>query len=170
LVTARAGVVTRTDISPEATRDIAGGMNALLADVFALYLKTRYFHWHMSGLHFRNYHLLLDDHGDQLFAMTDPIAERIRKLGCTTLRSIGHVLPVQRIKDNDADYVDPLDMLGELREDNGTLVSRLREADDICHEPRDVATASLIETWIDESERRTWFLYEASRHGDRTGH
>jgi starvation-inducible DNA-binding protein len=165
-----AALVTPTDLKPAATKDIAGGMNAILADVFALYFKTKNFHWHMSGPHFRDYHLLLDDQSDQLYAMTDPIAERIRKVGGNTLRSVGHIARIQRIKDNDADYVEPLDMLAELREDNKTLAARLREVHDVCDEHRDIATASLIENWIDETERRTWFLFEASRHGDGTGH
>ena len=156
---------TRTDLTPAATKDIAAAMNAILADVFALYLKTKNFHWHMSGPHFRDYHLLLDEHADQLFAMTDPIAERIRKIGGLTLRSIGHISREQRILDNDAEYVEPLDMLAELADDNKTLAARLREAHNVCDEHRDVATASLIEVWIDESERRTWFLFEARRRG-----
>src|ERR1700691_3893667 len=157
---------TPSDISPDSVKDITGALNALLADVFALYLKTKNFHWHMSGPHFRDYHLLLDEQADQLYAMTDPIAERIRKTGGSTLRSIGHIARVQRIKDNDADYVDPLDMLAELREDNKTLAARLREVHEVVDEHRDIATASLIETWIDETERRTWFLFESSRRGD----
>ncbi len=166
----QAPLVTPTDLKPAATKDISGAMNAILADVFALYLKTKNFHWHMSGPHFRDYHLMLDEHGDQLYAMTDPIAERIRKLGGTTLRYIGHISRMQRVLDNDADYVQPLDMLAELRDDNKTLASSLREAHNVCDEHRDIATASLIEVWIDETERRTWFLFEASRHGDATGH
>ena len=154
---------TRTDLMRPATKDIAGTMNAILADVFALYLKTKNFHWHMSGPHFRDYHLLLDEHADQLFAMTDPIAERVRKIGGLTLRSIGHISRTQRVLDNDAEYVEPLDMLAELADDNKTLVARLREAHNVCDENRDVATASLIEVWIDETERRTWFLFEATR-------
>jgi starvation-inducible DNA-binding protein len=165
-----APLVTPTDLKGKATRDIAGGMNAILADVFALYLKTKNFHWHMSGPHFRDYHLLLDEQADQIYAMTDPIAERIRKTGGSTLRSIGHIARLQRIKDNDAEYVDALDMLAELREDNKTLAARLREVHDVVDEHRDIATASLIENWIDETERRTWFLFEASRNGDGTGH
>jgi starvation-inducible DNA-binding protein len=165
-----APLVTPTDLGATASKDIAGGMNAILADVFALYLKTKNFHWHMSGPHFRDYHLLLDEQADQLYAMTDPIAERIRKTGGSTLRSIGHIAHLQRIKDNDADYVDPLDMLAELREDNMTLASRLREVHNVVDELRDIATASLIENWIDETERRTWFLFESSRKGDKTGH
>jgi starvation-inducible DNA-binding protein len=161
---------TPTDLKAAATRDIAGSMNAILADVFALYLKTKNFHWHMSGPHFRDYHLLLDEQADQLYAMTDPIAERIRKLGGSTLRSIGHIARTQRVLDNDADYVEPLDMLAELRQDNQDLAGRLREVHNVCDEHRDIATASLIEVWIDETERRTWFLFESSRHGDGTGH
>jgi starvation-inducible DNA-binding protein len=163
-------LITPTDLGAKASEDIAGGMNAILADVFALYMKTKNFHWHVSGPHFRDYHLLLDEQADQLYAMTDPIAERIRKIGGSTLRSVGHIARIQRIKDNDADYVDPLDMLAELREDNQTLAARLREVHDVVDEVRDIATASLIENWIDETERRTWFLFESSRHGDITGH
>ena len=165
-----APLVTPTDLGAKASKDIAGGMNGILADVFALYMKTKNFHWHMSGPHFRDYHLLLDEQADQLYEMTDPIAERIRKTGGSTLRSIGHIARIQRIKDNDAEYVDPLDMLAELREDNQSLAGRLREVHEVVDEAGDVATASLIENWIDETERRTWFLFEASRHGDKTGH
>src|SRR6202022_3322359 len=154
---------TPTDLTRSATKDIAGAMNAILADVFALYLKTKNFHWHMSGPHFRDYHLLLDEQGDQLFAMTDPIAERIRKVGGSTLRSIGHINRLQRVLDNDAEYVEPKDMLAELRDDNKELAARLREAHNVCDEHRDVATASLIEVWIDETERRAWFLFEVKR-------
>ena len=158
-----APLATPTDLTRSATKDIAGAMNAILADVFALYLKTKNFHWHMSGPHFRDYHLLLDEHGDQLFAMTDPIAERIRKIGGLTIKSISHIARLQRVLDNDADYVDPPDMIAELAEDNKTLAARLREAHNVCEEHRDVATASLIEVWIDETERRTWFLSEIKR-------
>ena len=165
-----APLITPTDLSAKASKEIAGGMNGILADVFALYVKTKNFHWHMSGPHFRDYHLLLDEQADQLFAMTDPIAERIRKTGGSTVRSIGHIARLQRISDNDADYVEPLDMLAELREDNKTLAARLREVHDVVDEARDIATASLIENWIDETERRTWFLFESSRDGDKTGH
>jgi starvation-inducible DNA-binding protein len=154
-----------TDLTRSAVKDIAGAMNAILADVFALYLKTKNFHWHMSGPHFRDYHLLLDEHGDQLYAMTDPIAERVRKLGGLTIKSIGQISRIQRVLDNDADYVDPTDMVAELAEDNQTLAARLREAHNVCDEHRDVATASLIEVWIDETERRTWFLSEIKRGG-----
>src|SRR6266700_6104653 len=158
-----APLATPTDLTRSATKDIAGAMNAMLADVFALYVKTKNFHWHMSGPHFRDYHLLLDEHADQLFAMTDPIAERVRKLGGITLRSIGHIARTQRVLDNDTEYVEPLDMLAELADDNRTLAARLREAHNVCDEHRDVATASLIEVWIDETERRAWFLFETTR-------
>src|SRR5881296_1726092 len=158
-----APLATRTDLSREAVKDISGAMNAILADVFALYVKTKNFHWHMSGPHFRDYHLLLDEQADQLFAMTDPIAERVRKIGGLTLRSIGHIARTQRVLDNDAEYVEPLDMLAELADDNKALTLRFREAHNVCDEHRDVATASLIEVWIDETERRTWFLFEATR-------
>ena len=163
-------LMTPTDLKAEATKNIAGAMNAILADVFALYLKTKNFHWHMSGPHFRDYHLLLDEQGEQLFAMTDPIAERIRKLGGTTLRSVGDIVRLKRVSDNDATYVEPEDMLAELLEDSKTLAARLREAHSVCEEYEDIATASLIEVWIDETERRTWFLFEAGRRGDSTGH
>jgi len=162
----RSPLITPTDLGPNASTDIAGGLNAILADVFALYLKTKNFHWHMSGPHFRDYHLLLDEQADALYAMTDPIAERIRKTGGSTLRSIGHIARIQRVRDNDAEYVDPLDMLAELREDNQELAARLREVHDMVDEHRDIATASLIEGWIDETERRTWFLFESSRNVD----
>jgi len=141
-------------------------LNALLADVFALYLKTKNFHWHMSGPHFRDYHLLLDEQSDQIFAMTDDIAERVRKIGGITLHSIGHIARLQRIEDNDADYVTPLDMLAELRDDNKQLAAAMREVHDLCDEHGDVATASLLENWIDETERRTWFLFESGRSGE----
>jgi starvation-inducible DNA-binding protein len=161
---------TPTDLSPEATRDVTGAMNALLADVFALYLKTKNFHWHLSGPHFRDYHLMFDEQGDQIFAMADPIAERVRKIGGSTIKSISHVARLQRVLDNDADYVEPEDMLAELCEDNKTLTARLREAHNVCDEHRDVATTSLIEIWIDETERRTWFLFEASQRAMTSGH
>jgi starvation-inducible DNA-binding protein len=165
-----APLITPTDLKPSATKDIAGAMNAVLADVFALYLKTKNFHWHMSGPHFRDYHLLLDEQADQLFAMTDPIAERVRKLGGLTIRSIGDIGRLQRVSDNDAEYVEPLDMLAELREDNKALAASLREAHNVCDQHRDIATASLIEVWVDETERRTWFLFEASRPEQTSGH
>jgi len=154
-----------TDLKSGATEAIQATLNRILADVFALYLKTKNFHWHMSGPHFRDYHLLLDEQADQILAMADPTAERVRKTGGRTLYSIGHISRLQRIGDNDASYVQPLDMLDELREDNEMLTARLREAHSVCEEYRDVATASLIEVWIDETERRTWFLHEATRGG-----
>jgi starvation-inducible DNA-binding protein len=160
---------TPTDLSSNAVRDIAGALNLLLADTFALYVKTKNFHWHMSGPHFRDYHLLLDEQAEQIFATTDVLAERVRKIGGPTLRSIGHIARLQRILDNDADYVDPLDMLSELREDNKAFTAYMREAHDLCNEHRDVATASLLENFIDEAERRTWFLFEATRRGGPTG-
>ena len=165
-----APLATPTDLKAAATRDIAGAMNAVLADVFAMYLKTKNFHWHMSGPHFRDYHLMLDDQADQLYAMTDPIAERIRKVGGRTLRSIGHIARSQRVLDNDADFVEPLDMLAELRDDNQALAANLRSVHDLCNEHRDIASASLIEGWIDETERRTWFLFETTRNADSSGH
>jgi starvation-inducible DNA-binding protein len=152
-----------TDLKAEATRDISAALRGLLADVFALYLKTKNFHWHMSGRHFRDYHLLLDEHGDQIFAMTDDIAERARKIGGVTLRSIGDISRHQRLADNDADYVTPQDMLAELRDDNQRLTTSMREVHNVCDDYGDVATASLLENWIDETERRTWFLFEATR-------
>ncbi len=152
-----------TDLSEAATRDISAALNGLLADVFALYLKTKNFHWHMTGPHFRDYHLLLDEQSDQIFAMSDPIAERVRKVGGSTLKSIGQIARTQRIADNDADYVDAHDMLAELREDNLRLTSAMREVHDTCDEHNDVATASLLEVWIDETERRSWFLFETGR-------
>jgi len=161
---------TPTDLTAAATKEVSAMTNAILADVFALYLKTKNFHWHMSGPHFRDYHLLLDEQADQLYAMTDPIAERVRKIGGLTLKSIGNIAQLQRVSDNDADFVEPSDMLAELREDNKGLAERLREAHDVCEEHRDLATASLIEVWIDETERRTWFLFEADRRGDSSGH
>jgi starvation-inducible DNA-binding protein len=159
---------TPTDLKSNAVRDISGALTTLLADMFALYLKTKNFHWHLSGPHFRDYHLLLDEQGEQIFATTDAIAERVRKIGGTTLRSIGHISRLQRVLDNDADYVTPLDMLAELRDDNKQLAASLRETHGLCDEEGDVASASLLETWIDEAERRTWFLFEASRPGERS--
>jgi starvation-inducible DNA-binding protein len=166
----RAPLAMPTDLSAEATRDISGAMNAIMADVFSLYLKTKNFHWHLSGPHFRDYHLMLDEQADALIAMTDPIAERVRKIGGTTIRSAGHVTRLQRVIDNDAEYVEPEDMLAELCEDNKTLVARLRETHNVCEDYRDIATASLIEVWIDEAERRTWFLFESGRRGMTGGH
>jgi len=152
-----------SDISSEAVRDISAGLNGLLADVFALYLKTKNFHWHMSGPHFRDYHLLLDEHGDQIFAMTDDIAERVRKIGGTTIRSIGHIARLQRVADNDAEFVTAEDMLSELHEDEKALTLRMRAIHTLCDDGGDVATASLLENWIDQSQRRSWFLFEATR-------
>lgn len=152
-----------SDLPKEAVQQLSGALNALLADVFALYLKTKNFHWHMSGPHFRDYHLLLDEHGDQIFAMTDDIAERVRKIGGTTIRSIGQISKLQRILDNDADFVTPQDMLAELHEDNKALTLSMRAAHDLCDDTGDVATASLLENWIDETQRRSWFLFETTR-------
>jgi starvation-inducible DNA-binding protein len=154
---------TPTDLTTNAVRDVAAALNLLLADAFALYVKTKNFHWHMSGPHFRDYHLLLDEQADQIFATTDDLAERVRKIGGTTLRSIGHISRLQRVLDNDAEYVTPLDMLAELRDDNKEMAARMREAHNVCDEAGDVASASLLENWIDETERRTWFLFEACR-------
>jgi len=165
-----APLATPTDLDREGTRDAAAALNGLLADTFALYLKTKNFHWHMSGPHFRDYHLLLDEQAAQIYAMTDPLAERVRKLGEPTLRSIGQISRMQRVMDNDAEYVEPLDMLAELRDDNQAFAARLREAHDVCDEANDIASASLLEVWIDETERRTWFLFEASRASRTTGH
>jgi starvation-inducible DNA-binding protein len=166
---AGARLQTPTDLGANATKDITAAINALVADTFALYLKTKNFHWHVSGPHFRDYHLLLDEQADQIFAITDVLAERVRKLGGTTIRSIGDISRRQRIADNDGDYVDPQDMLAELREDNQRFVAAMREAHDVCEEHNDVATASLLEVHIDEAEKRVWFLYEAARRGDPTG-
>ena len=156
-------LATPTDLGENATRDLTGGLNLLLADVAALYWKTKNFHWHVSGPHFRDYHLLLDEQAAQIDAMSDPIAERVRKLGGTTIRSIGHISRLQRVLDNDADYVTPLDMLAELRDDNKQLCVSMRILHELCDEHNDVATASLIENWIDEAEQRVWFLYETTR-------
>lgn len=143
--------------------EVCEALNTLLSDVFALYLKTKNFHWHMSGPHFRDYHLLLDDHADQLFAMTDDIAERVRKIGGTTVRSIGHIARLQRIRDNDADFVTPIEMLKELRDDEKTTTANMQEAHALCDDAGDVATASLLENWIDQAQRRSWFLTEVTR-------
>lgn len=161
---------TPTDLGDNATKDIAGAANALLADVFALYIKTKNFHWHMSGPHFRDYHLLLDEHGDALFAMTDELAERVRKIGGNTLRSIGDIARKTRILDNDADYVSPEDMLAELRDDTQRTIAAMRQVHDLCDEHNDVATASLLENYIDAAEKRVWFLYEIGRKGSPDGH
>jgi len=166
----KAKLDTPTDLGSNATRDISGALNALLADVFALYMKTKNFHWHVSGPHFRDYHLLFDEQGAELFAMTDEIAERVRKIGGTTLHSIGNIARLQRILDNDADYVDPGDMLAELREDNQALIASMREAHSLCDEQHDVGTGSKLEEWIDQAEKRVWFLFETSRRADGSGH
>jgi starvation-inducible DNA-binding protein len=166
----KAPLNTPSNLGSNAVKEIGGALNALLADVFALYLKTKNFHWHVSGPHFRDYHLLLDEQAGQIFATADTIAERVRKLGATTLRSIGHIARLQRLSDNDADYVEPQDMLAELGEDNKALIANLRQVHELCDERGDVATASLIEVWIDEAEKRGWFLFEASRRGSPSGH
>jgi starvation-inducible DNA-binding protein len=159
----KAPLQTPSGLGGNAVRDLTGALNELLADVFALYMKTKNFHWHVSGPHFRDYHLLLDEQAGQILAMTDPIAERVRKLGGTTLRSVGHIAKLQRVQDNDADYVDPEGMLAELAEDNKDLVGRLREVHGLTDEHKDYATSSLLDQWIDETERRLWFMFEASR-------
>ncbi|HEY5278560.1 MAG TPA: DNA starvation/stationary phase protection protein [Pseudolabrys sp.] len=161
---------TPTDLGANATKDISAALNGILADTFALYMKTKNFHWHMSGPHFRDYHLLLDEQSEQIFASTDVIAERVRKIGGNTLRSIGDIARKTRIPDNDAAYVAPDDMLAELRDDTQRMIAAMREAHDVCDEHNDVASTSLLETFIDEAERRTWFLYEIGRRGDPTGH
>jgi starvation-inducible DNA-binding protein len=154
---------TPSDLASNARHAVSAALTTLLADMFALYMKTKNFHWHVSGPHFRDYHLMLDEQGTQILATTDDIAERVRKLGGTTIRSIGHIGRLQRVTDNDAEYVTASDMLSELREDNIQLAARLRETHSLCDEHNDVATASLIEVWIDEAEKRTWFLFEATR-------
>jgi starvation-inducible DNA-binding protein len=159
----KAPLATPSDLDPKAVHNISAALNALLADTFSLYLKTKNFHWHMSGPHFRDYHLLLDDHGDQIFAMTDDIAERVRKIGGTTIRSIGHIARLQRIPDNDAEYVTAADMLSELHEDEKAFTLSMRAVHSLCDDAGDVATASLLENWIDQSQRRSWFLFEATR-------
>jgi starvation-inducible DNA-binding protein len=160
----RASLTTPTTLSKNAVHDISEALTLLLSDAFALYLKTKNFHWHMSGPHFRDYHLMLDDQSEQIFSMTDAIAERSRKIGGTTVRSIGQIARLQRIADSDAEYVEPLDMIAELRDDNAILTQNMRETNSLCDEAGDVATASLLENWIDESEKRIWFLFECGRH------
>lgn len=156
-------LATPSDLGQEAVKNISGALNALLADVYALYFKTKNFHWHISGPHFRDYHLLLDEQADQIFAIGDDIAERVRKIGGSTIRSVGHISRLHRSADNDADYVDPMDMLSELQEDNKALITRMREAHNLCSDAGDVATTSLLEVWLDQAERRVWFLFEATR-------
>jgi starvation-inducible DNA-binding protein len=158
-----APLTQHADIDSEAVIEISGALNALLADVFILYLKTKNFHWHMSGPHFRDYHHLLDDHAEQVLGMTDDIAERVRKIGGTTIRSVGHVTRLRRLSDNDADFVTPADMLSELREDERALGRSMRVVHTLCPETGDVATGSLLENWIDQSQRRIWFLFETTR-------
>jgi starvation-inducible DNA-binding protein len=160
----RASLATPTTLSKNAVHDISEALKLLISDAFALYLKTKNFHWHLSGPHFRDYHLMLDDQSNQIFSMTDAIAERARKLGGTTVRSIGQISRLQRIADNNAEYVEPLDMIAELRDDNAILTQNMRETHSLCDQAGDVATASLLENWIDESEKRIWFLFECGRH------
>jgi starvation-inducible DNA-binding protein len=164
-----ARIQTPTGLGPQAAKELGSALNRILADLFALYLKAKNFHWHVSGPHFRDYHLLLDEHADQIFAMTDAVAERVRKLGAPTLRSIGQIAREQRVLDNDADYVEATDMLAELCEDNATLLANLRAVHGLCDTHRDVGTASLLEVWIDETERRVWFLYESGARPDSGG-
>ena len=166
----RGALATPTDLSHEAVGAVSAALNVLLADVFALYLKTKNFHWHVSGPHFRDYHLMLDEQAEQIFAITDELAERVRKIGGTTLRSIGHVAHLQRVKDNDAEFVAPTDMLRELTTDNRMLAANMRAAHEVAAKHLDVATTSLLEVYIDQAERRAWFLFEASRATDRAGH
>jgi starvation-inducible DNA-binding protein len=161
---------TPTDLSEEAVEAISASLNALLADTFALYVKTKNFHWHVSGPHFRSYHLLLDEQADQIEASIDVLAERVRKVGGTTIRSIGHIAQLQRLHDNDEQLVLPGDMLCELMADNKATIHNMREAHKLADEHEDVATASLLEIFIDEAEKRCWFLFEASRGEDRSGH
>jgi starvation-inducible DNA-binding protein len=167
---AKAPLKTPTDLASNATKDISGALNELLADTFALYLKTKNFHWHVSGPHFRDYHLLLDEQADQIYASTDVLAERVRKIGARTLHSIGEIAKLQSIKDNDKEFVAPGEMLTELMEDNKTVIRRMRKAHEIADKHDDVATASLLENFIDEAERRNWFLFEASRTSTDGGH
>jgi starvation-inducible DNA-binding protein len=165
-----ANLDTPTDLDDTAVKEISHALNGILADAFALYLKTKNFHWHISGPHFRDYHLMLDDHADAIFATTDPIAERVRKISGTTLRSIGHISQLQSVKDNDEQFVGPNEMLRELMNDNKAVAAAMRKAHEVCDKHDDVASASLLENYIDETERRTWFLFEASRKADATGH
>jgi starvation-inducible DNA-binding protein len=168
--TAPPNLETPTDLDPKAIAEISRALNGLLADAFALYLKTKNFHWHVSGPHFRDYHLMLDEHGEAIFATTDELAERVRKIGGTTLRSIGQISKLQSIADNDEDFVEPADMLRELMADNKKMAAAMRKAHKVCDEHEDVASASLLENFIDATERRTWFLFEAARKADSSGH
>ena len=165
-----AALQTPTDLNRNDTKSVADALNSALADCFALYFKTKNFHWHVSGPHFRSYHLMFDEQAAELFATTDELAERVRKIGGNTLRSIGDIARHQTVKDNDENYVSPDDMLDELREDTQQTVKAMREAHSLCDEHEDVATASLLENYIDQAEKRVWFLYEAGRKGDTTGH
>jgi starvation-inducible DNA-binding protein len=161
-------LATPTDLKPEGVKAITEALNALVADSFALYVKTKNFHWHLSGSHFRDYHLLFDEHADQIFAVIDPLAERARKIGGATLRSIGHIASLQRVEDSNETFVAPLDMVRRLMEDNRSMAANMRRAHEICDDHKDVATASLLEVFIDETERRTWFLYEVTQGGEHT--
>jgi starvation-inducible DNA-binding protein len=161
---------TPTDLSTNAVRDVSTALNGLLADTFALYVKTKNFHWHVSGPHFRDYHLLFDEQAEQLEKSVDILAERVRKVGGTTIRSIGHIARLQRVEDNDKEYVSAIDMLCELMSDNKAQIEHMREAHKLADEHEDVATASLLEVFIDEAEKRCWFLFEASREAERSGH
>ena len=169
-VPANAALATPTGLSNKSTQAVATELNKLVADAFALYVKTKNFHWHMSGPHFRDYHVMLDEQSDQIFAAIDPLAERVRKLGGKTLRSISHIAKLSRIKDDDRDFVPPLEMLQELVADNKSVAANMRAAHKVCDDNDDVASASLLEIYIDETERRTWFLFEASRDADAGGH
>ena len=159
-------LATPTDLDPASVTDIAQALNEIVADAFALYLKTKNFHWHVSGPHFHDYHVMLDEQGDQIFASIDPLAERVRKLGAKTLRSISHITQNQTLKDNNAEFVTANDMLKELLEDNKKVAHAMRNAHELCDDKKDSGTASLLEVYIDETERRTWFLFEASRQAD----
>ncbi|WP_321859150.1 Dps family protein [Paraburkholderia tropica] len=162
--TAASNLTTPTDLGADARKEVSAGLTRLLADVFALFVKTKNFHWHVSGPHFRDYHLLLDDQATLVFAMVDPVAERARKLGGPTLHSISEIASLKRLDDNDEAFVEPEAMLDELRHDNESLVKFMRELHQLCDDKEDVATASLIENWIDQTEERVWFLFETTRH------
>ena len=165
-----ANLDTPTDLDESAVSEVSEALNGILADSFALYLKTKNFHWHISGPHFRDYHLMLDEHAEAIFATTDELAERVRKIGGTTLRSIGQISKLQSIEDNNEDFVDPADMLRELMADNKAVAAAMRKAHKVCDDHDDVASASILENFIDATERRTWFLFEAARDADRSGH
>ncbi len=165
-----ASLNTPNDLGDNGRQEIADSVNTLVADAFVLYTKTKNFHWHMTGPHFRDYHLMLDEQSEQIFASTDPLAERVRKLGKRTLHSLGEMVSKSHLKENDADFIPPLEMLRELMQDNKSMAAAMRETHKICDDHEDVATASLLEVYIDETERRTWFLFEAMQGADRTGH